>query len=97
MRRRREGIRLTHLPTGLAAQSLDVAPGRSAGNRMAWYREKAVGLLIARLNRPRQTSIRRTYDLAPPLGIEPNIRQDGQRIATGRDEVMAFLDGRRAE
>jgi hypothetical protein len=63
------------------------------GDRMAWYREKAVGLLLARLNRPSQTQIRRTYDLAPPLEIPPNIRQGGRRVATGKHDVQAFLRG----
>lgn len=93
--RRREGMVVTHMPTGITARSMYTAPGRSDGDRMAWYREKAVGLLLARLNRPRQTQIRRTYDLAPPLRIDPNIRQGDRLIATGMYEVQAFLRGER--
>ena len=41
--------------------------------------------------------IRRTYDLAPPLGIPPNIREGGKWLARDGEEVRRFLDGERAD
>lgn len=100
MRDNPEGVRLTHGPTGLVARSLDCAPRRQ---KWGWYHRAALGMLRAKLaghlglTEPPGPPIRRVYDLCPPLGIAPNVRQGpggSQWLASGRDEVVAILDGR---
>lgn len=93
MRRYHEGVRCTHLPTGITAQSCNCAP---RGRKWAFYHEAARKLLLARLCRPEpeQPPTKRTYDLAPYLGLPANIRQDGRWLVVGRDEVeMVFRGG----
>ncbi len=86
-----EGVRYTHLPTGVTAISRNCAP---RGQKWRFYDGAARKLLLARLSRPAgMAPIRRTYDLCPPLGIDPNIRQDGKWLVTGKDAVESILRG----
>lgn len=93
MHRRLNEIRLTHKPTGI---SVRVQYDRA--KYAAWASEMVRKVLAAKLCSPVVDPIRRTYDLAPYLGIDPHIReQDGTRLATGMDALRSFLDGVRPD
>jgi len=87
----KDQIKLTHVPTGLSV-CCDVERGR-------WKQanQRAKSMLAARVARPEPqvTEIIRTYDLNPPLGIEPNIHTNRPFVglASGMDEVQRWLDG----
>jgi hypothetical protein len=89
-----EGVRLTHLPTGVTAScNAECRPSRR--DKWGWCHLVVRNLLLARLYRPMPESapIARSYDLCPPLGVEPNIRQNGVWLAVGMGDVQRVLGG----
>lgn len=88
-------VRWTHLPTGHAAQADGMWYCRNQGKALQWAHAMARKHLAAKLRRPDQPAVRRSYHLDPGLGgVEPFVVQGGVRLATGRDNVAAFLAGR---
>lgn len=90
--RDRPEMRLTHKPTGITVRTTGAGP-RAIHRWRRWANDLLRILLKSKLSAPEVEPIRRTYDLCPPLGIEPNIRQGDRWLVTGRDEVQKVLDG----
>jgi len=88
---------ITHLLTGITARSN--VGSRDYKERVKQSTKWAKSLLAARVARPEPvvTEVIRVYDLCPPLGIEPMIRQtrptDKRWIANGMDEIQRWFNG----